>query len=112
MKYSCLFILLIISFFSCKENSEKSGELNNEGSDSSEYLLSLIPNEATNVHFFNSVVETYEANYLNYEFIYNGSGVAVGDLNNDGLEEIYFGGNSTDDKLYLNEGNFKFKDIS
>ncbi|RZV65476.1 MAG: RNA-binding protein [Flavobacteriaceae bacterium] len=112
MKYSCLFILLIISFFSCKENSEKSGELNNEGSDSSEYLLSLLPNEATNVHFFNSVVETYEANYLNYEFIYNGSGVAVGDLNNDGLEEIYFGGNSTDDKLYLNEGNFKFKDIS
>ena len=53
-----------------------------------------------------------DGNYLNYEFIYNGSGLATGDINNDGLPDVYFAGNSSDDKLFLNEGNLKFKDIS
>ncbi|PKA81928.1 VCBS repeat protein [Ulvibacter sp. MAR_2010_11] len=75
-------------------------------------LFAFHDSNATNLTFKNTVVETMDANYLNYEFIYNGSGVATGDINNDGLPDIYFAGNSSDDKLYINEGNLKFKDIS
>ena len=46
------------------------------------------------------------------EFIYNGAGVAIGDLNNDGLQDLFFAGNQVDNKLYLNQGNLKFKDVS
>jgi hypothetical protein len=49
---------------------------------------------------------------MNYYYLYNGSGVAVGDINNDGLTDIFFGGIMTPNRLYLNKGNFQFEDIS
>ncbi|MCB0779581.1 MAG: VCBS repeat-containing protein, partial [Flavobacteriales bacterium] len=66
----------------------------------------------TGIDFVNSVPENNEQNYYIYEYFYNGGGVAVGDVNNDGLPDIYFTSNLTQDKLYLNEGGLRFKDVT
>lgn len=60
----------------------------------------------------NTVQNTTELNILNYLYFYNGAGTAIADFNNDGLNDIYFTANQTADKLYLNTGNFIFKDIT
>ncbi len=109
-KYIIPFVL-IFSFVSCSSDSDTSSYASKKDS-SQDYLYNLLLTSDTNLDFENNVVESNEENYLNYEFIYNGSGVAVGDINNDGLTDIYFGGNSVGDKLYLNKGNLKFEDIS
>jgi hypothetical protein len=66
----------------------------------------------TNIFFENTVVEDTLFNSLNYLYFYDGGGVAVGDINNDGLADIYFTANMTINRLYLNQGNFKFADIT
>lgn len=68
--------------------------------------------EKTGIDFYNTIEETDSFNFYTYEYIYNGAGVAVGDINNDGLTDIYFCGNQVQDKLYLNKGNMTFEDIS
>ncbi|MBW8243538.1 VCBS repeat-containing protein [Muricauda oceani] len=75
-------------------------------------LFTLVPNEKTNIHFKNSVKETAEFNILNYYDMYNGGGVALADINNDGLDDIYFTSNQESNKLYLNKGNLTFEDIT
>ena len=72
---------------------------------------SLSPSK-TGVHFKNILEETPQSNVLTYEYFYNGGGVAVGDINNDGLEDIYFTGNMKPNALYLNEGSFRFREIA
>lgn len=66
----------------------------------------------SNIHFTNSLAETKAFNVFNYRNFYNGGGVAIGDLNNDGLPDIFFTSNQGANKLYLNKGNMKFEDIS
>ena len=66
----------------------------------------------TNIHFSNTLTEDNQYNYLNYEAIYNGAGVALLDVNNDGLQDLFFVSNQDKEKLYLNRGDFKFDDIS
>jgi hypothetical protein len=66
----------------------------------------------TRVDFRNDIVETQHNNILTYEYTYNGAGVAAGDVNNDGLADIYFSGNSVSNKLYLNKGEWKFEDVT
>ncbi|MFI5187596.1 MAG: VCBS repeat-containing protein [Chitinophagales bacterium] len=68
--------------------------------------------DSTGIHFTNTVQDTKELNILNYRNFYNGGGVAIGDINNDGLADIFFTANQGSNKLYLNKGNFKFEDIS
>jgi len=75
-------------------------------------LFKLLPSTQTHITFSNTIKENEGLNVLSYEYFYNGGGVAVGDINNDGLEDIVFTGNMTGNKLYLNLGNFKFKDIT
>ncbi len=66
----------------------------------------------TGITFSNRITETETYNILAFEYIYNGGGVAVADFNNDGLQDLFFSGNMVDNQLYLNLGNWKFRDIS
>ena len=68
--------------------------------------------DSTGVNFINTVHDTTDLNILNYRNFYNGGGAAIGDLNNDGLPDIFFTANQGANKLYLNKGSFKFEDIS
>ncbi|QHT66773.1 VCBS repeat-containing protein [Rhodocytophaga rosea] len=74
--------------------------------------FTLLTSQETGVRFVNRLVETEKQNVLEYEYFYNGGGVAVGDINNDGLADLYFTGNMVPDRLYLNLGNLQFKDIT
>lgn len=75
-------------------------------------LFQLLSSSETNIKFSNNINETENLNVLAYEYFYNGGGVAVGDINNDGLQDIFFTSNMGANKLYLNLGNMKFKDIT
>ena len=75
-------------------------------------LFKSLPSAQTGIYFSNAINETESLNVLSYEYFYNGGGVAVGDINNDGLEDLFFTANMKPNKLYLNLGNFKFKDIT
>jgi hypothetical protein len=75
-------------------------------------LFKLLPANKTNIDFNNKLKDDEDNNILSYEYFYNGGGVAIGDVNNDGLQDIYFSGNMIDDKLYLNKGNLQFDDIT
>lgn len=72
----------------------------------------LLDNDDTNIHFVNQVQESDSVNIFDFENIYNGGGVGVGDFNNDGLQDLYFTGNMSPNKLYLNKGNLTFQDIT
>ncbi len=75
-------------------------------------LFTLLSPQQTHVDFSNTLTENINANVMMYEYIYNGGGVAIADLNGDGLADIYFSGNMTDNRLYLNRGNMQFADIT
>ncbi len=75
-------------------------------------LLSPVPAEQSGVTFNNTITESPELNYFTYVYAYNGGGVAVGDIDNDGLQDVYFTGNQVSDKLYRNLGGLKFEDIT
>ena len=75
-------------------------------------LFQLLPADQTHLQFENTIVENNRINILNYLYYYNGSGVAVGDINQDGLPDIYFGATTNPNKLFLNKGNFVFEDIT
>src|SRR5690242_3303748 len=75
-------------------------------------LFNRLDSNTTGVTFNNEINESEDLNVLSYEYFYNGGGVAVGDINNDGLLDIFFTANMKPNKLYLNLGNMKFKDIT
>lgn len=75
-------------------------------------LFELLSPKQTNIQFVNRINETENLNVLAYEYFYNGGGVAVGDINNDGLEDIFLVSNMGENKLYLNTGRLQFKDIT
>lgn len=96
--------LLILICSSCGNGFDINGD--------PDKLFLSIPSSYSKVDFQNTVVQTRENNHIvNVEFI-SGGGVAVGDVNNDGLPDLFFTGNQVQDRLYLNRGDFRFKDIS
>jgi len=72
----------------------------------------LMPSSATGIDFTNQLSYDREFNIYTYRNFYNGGGVAIGDVNNDGLSDIYFSSNMSKNKLYLNQGGFSFEDVS
>ncbi|UBM59147.1 VCBS repeat-containing protein [Marinilongibacter aquaticus] len=100
-QYSIWGILSVLFFLTaCATKSEN------------EPLFKLHKAEDTGIHFSNTLYPSTELNIINFEYFYNGAGVAIGDINNDGLQDIYFSGNMVPGKLYLNQGNFRFEDIT
>jgi len=93
--------LMAVALFvltACKKKSDK--------------LFTKLDPDQTGVKFYNRNDETPVHNILTYEYFYNGGGVALGDINNDGLLDIYFSSNQAENKLFLNEGHLTFKDIT
>ncbi len=97
-----LFVSILLIFTACSKD-------NSENKDS---LFSKLDASETGIDFINEVKNGKDMNIFKYRNFYNGGGVAIGDINNDGLADIYFTSNLGDNKLYLNKGNFKFEDIS
>ncbi|TLP80552.1 VCBS repeat-containing protein [Maribacter sp. ACAM166] len=75
-------------------------------------LFSKVDTSTSGLNFNNQLFENDSINILDNEFVYNGAGVAIADINGDGLEDIFLVGNQVDNTLFLNEGKLKFKDIS
>ena len=92
------FLIATTNFFSCKEEKKQPT------------LFTL--EETTGINFINKVENTKDFNIFTYRNFYNGGGVAIGDINNDSLPDVFMTSNMEGNKLYLNKGNFKFEDIS
>jgi hypothetical protein len=93
-----LISLLLIFLISCTPSADK--------------MFTLLPSNITGINFRNPLQYTESFNVLTYGNFYYGGGVSVGDINNDGLSDIYFTGNMVGSRLYLNQGDFKFKEIA
>ncbi len=98
--FSLTLVFTFFTLFSCTENKKKDG------------LFEEMAAKETGIDFENKVVNREDFNIFKYRNFYNGGGVAIGDINNDGLPDIYFTANMGDNKLYLNKGNFQFEDIT
>lgn len=104
------FIFFSFLLFSCKENNHS--DYIDFVDDGSVKIFEKKDSNISKLIFSNSLKETDSLNYFTYPYIYMGGGVAVGDINNDGLDDIFFTGNMVKNKLYLNKGNLVFEDIS
>jgi enediyne biosynthesis protein E4 len=97
-KYTLACILPLVAFaFSCEHDDK---------------LFSIRTAGDTGIDFKNTIVTSDTFNALSFEYIYNGAGVGLGDFNNDGLTDIFFGGNQVSSRLYLNKGGLRFEDVT
>lgn len=96
-------VILLISCLACQEDEVKTADLP---------LFTFIGNNDNGIDFRNDLQEGPGSNILTYDYYQNGGGVSVGDINNDGLPDLFFTGNTADNKLFLNKGNLNFENIS
>lgn len=99
MKRFFLLALLLPALWGCKKGADTA-------------LFKVHTGNNLGIDFRNTIIANDSFNALNFEYIYNGSGIGVGDFNNDGHEDLFFGGNQVSSELYLNEGNNQFKKIT
>ena len=103
-------IIAVIGFFVCSCESDKQGSAPME--ETQNKLFTLTDPNKTGIDFTNTVINEKEYNIFKYRNFYNGGGVAIGDINNDNLPDVFLTANMGENKLYLNKGDFKFEDIS
>ena len=108
--FSPLLASLLFLAFSCKDSNDNNTKDPTFTSETK--LFTTVPSQESGIDFINTLEETLESNYYQYMYTYIGGGIAAGDLNNDGLIDLYFTSNSSQDKIYLNKGDFKFEDIT
>ncbi|MEP2278187.1 VCBS repeat-containing protein [Maribacter sp.] len=106
-----LYLSLVVFISSCSKTNEKQST-KNTSLDSVPAIFNKLNFEQTSIDFANNLTETDSLNYFTYYYIYMGGGISAGDVNNDGLTDLFFTGNQVKNKLYLNKGDFKFEDIS
>ena len=110
MRYRLTYILtLVIIFISCSQDSKNSypaptADLSKQ--------FTLVPSNYSGIGFQNQLNLNSLKSPIESINVYNGGGVAIGDIDNDGLSDIFFTGNQSDNKLYINKGGFKFEDIT
>ena len=103
-----LLFLVLSVLYSCNHEVKVA----TKGSSESPPLFKLLTAETSGIDFENTITETTEINYFTYPYLFMGGGVGIGDFNNDGLEDIFFTANQESNRLYINQGNLKFQDIS
>ncbi len=98
-----LVLFLLLSIVGCQGFMSEKEE---------EPIFRLVPSATSGIDFINQLTESPDFNILEYPYFYNGGGVAAGDINNDGLIDLYFTSNQGPNKLYLNKGGLAFEDIT
>jgi hypothetical protein len=101
LQYMTKSILSIVLVFTALTGCKRGGS-----------LFDSLPASKTGITFKNEIQESEQLNILDYLYFYNGGGVAIGDINSDGLPDIFLSGNQVKNRLYLNKGNMQFEDIS
>ena len=107
--YIYTFLILCFCFASCNQDEKQSKSQNGE-----QTQFSLVSSNESGINFINKLTHNVHTEYnaLRHQFFYRGAGVGIGDINNDGLNDIFFCSNMGQNKLYLNKGDFKFEDIT
>ena len=116
MKVFKIAMLVIVAMFfhltACQNEKSNTSSNDYQTQQKDIQLFELTDNNQTGIQFNNKLVENEIFNFMTYDAIYQGGGVGIIDVNNDGLKDIFFTGNMTMDALYLNKGNLQFEDIS
>jgi len=107
MNRRILAFLLVAITCSCSTDSDNESDIN-EGSQ----MFSRVMSDQSGISFINKIENQKNFNIFKYRNFYNGGGVAIGDINNDGLPDIFFTANMEKNRLFLNKGDFKFEDIT
>ncbi|RLD29084.1 MAG: hypothetical protein DRI75_04620 [Bacteroidetes bacterium] len=112
-------LLIIIYFNSCKKDNKnesniqhRNTEINSKNTSQPNFIK--ITSEKSGITFSNDIIHDLASKYnlFDYDYFYNGAGVGIEDINNDGLKDIFFCGNQVPNKLYLNKGNLTFEDVT
>ncbi len=104
LKYLLMLFVVVLSINCSKQQGKKTS--------TSFKIFKKSPAKHSGITFSNTLTENDSLNYFTYAYIYMGGGVSAGDINNDGLTDLFFTGNMVPNKLYLNKGNLQFEDIS
>lgn len=99
MKILLRILLFTITLYACQSKKEAA-------------LFDIHYGPTMGINFQNTIITNDSLNALDFEYIYNGGGIGIGDFNNDGFEDIFFGGNQVSSELYLNKGELKFQKIT
>ena len=108
---SILFTTLLL-VTSCEDKKDVKPLASTTDANKKEKLFRMVPSAESNLTFSNMLTETDEMNIMTYPYFYSGGGVACGDINNDGLVDVYLTANQEQDRLYHNKGALKFEDVS
>lgn len=109
IKQSLLFLIFFASFLqACKKDAVVDDKLKTE----QKIIFNKLNKDSTGIVFSNTLTENDTLNYFTYPYIYMGGGVSAGDINNDGLTDLFFSGNMVENKLFLNQGDLKFIDVT